>query len=97
MEGEETISNQMEEGEDTNSRTTAQPLIPSRESSITYSTNHWITKIVSDDVLGILRSACRVVLKGFLIGGSLHAGLGLLAGVTNRKIFTRYQLQLMCN
>ena len=90
MEGEETISNQMEEGEDTSSRPTGQRLIPSRESSITHPTNHWITKIVSDDVLGILRSTCRVVFKGFLIGGSLHGGLGLLAGVTNRKIFTRY-------
>ena len=97
MEEEETISNQMEEEEDTNSRSTAQSLIPSRESSITHSTNHWITKIISNDVQGLLRSTCRVVFKGFLIGGSLHAGLGLLAGVTNRKIFTRYQLQFMCN
>ena len=44
------------------------------------------------DIRQILFSSCRVACKGFLIGGSLYAGLGLLSAVSSKKLFARYAI-----
>lgn len=43
----------------------------------------------NEELRKLLKSITKVAVKGFVIGSSLHAGMGLVAGVTGRKLFQR--------
>lgn len=51
--------------------------------------NHARTS-VKQEISHILTSTFRVAVKGFVVGGSLYAGLELLSSVSSTRIFTRY-------
>lgn len=48
-----------------------------------------LTWISNEELRKLLKSITKVAMKGFVIGSSLHAGMGLVAGVTGRKLFQR--------